>query len=266
MGLPGSPASRGGSESGQLDSGDREWGVSPLRGPFLAQGLVGPGLGRQDSVEAPLPPPPLGGMSLRGCPAGRDNPGFGEAVRGGLGDFPTALHKGAASCSTTKGSQPFRAWRLVGEQRPAQPTWPPPSRACVHRGGPCPRATEGPEAPRAGHLGAVWYSDLGQLLALSLLARGWHSSGSLTHPGCPEEGPWGGGTLSIPAAVLGTEAAIGLPAPPVLASQALAGMPPGCQARAVLTPIYFMPRPSPSCYRVQVTGRVWWGRGLGKAS
>lgn len=71
-------------------------------------------------------------------------------MRGGLGGFPTALHKGAASCSTTKGSQPFRAWRLVGEQRPAQPTWPPPSRASVHRGGPCPRATRAWRPPGLG--------------------------------------------------------------------------------------------------------------------
>lgn len=55
------------SESGQLGcrgqgAGDPK--VSPLRGPFLAQGLVGPGPTGSISVEVPLPPPLLGGGVL----------------------------------------------------------------------------------------------------------------------------------------------------------------------------------------------------------
>lgn len=78
--------------------------VSPLREPFLAEGLLGPGLGRQGLSGAPLSAL-LRGMSLRGCPAGPKI----IPVRGPVRDCPRAFPrphiKGRASCSPTKGSR-----------------------------------------------------------------------------------------------------------------------------------------------------------------
>lgn len=107
--------------------------VSPLREPFLAEGLLGPGLGRQGLCGAPLPAL-LRGMSLRGCPTGPKI----IPVRGPVRDCPRAFPrphiKGRRQLLSHKRLPPFSAWRWAGRaEAQRRPTWPPPSPARAHR-------------------------------------------------------------------------------------------------------------------------------------
>lgn len=97
-------------------------------------------------------------------------------MRGWPGDFPTAPHKGRPPAALPqKAPSHSGPGGGRGSRGPAHPTWPPPSRACVHRGRSCPLTTAGAGGPQGWALGGSLFSHPASHPP-SPLAQGWHSS------------------------------------------------------------------------------------------
>lgn len=170
-------------------------------------------------------------------------------MRGWPGDFPTAPHKGRPPAALPqKAPSHSGPGGGRGSRGPAHPTWPPPSRACVHRGRSCPLTTAGPGGPQGWALGGSLFSHPSQPSTFPIGSR------LAQFLGAWEKSLWGDPSHSL--------CCHHWAAPPPLLPATRAGLASPCRhasllpslACTVLTPHLLPCPPCPSCHTMQVTG------------